>query len=381
MQNFDGSYSKTVPMSTEAREAFIEAKKMFKSLFGRAPRRNDRIFPHSYVDSIADTQRVMLQTLERANVRPELIYAYLKTGRVVAEPKNLTTIESKEYAEAIEEFFELKKRGAAVDDLINPKTPERVLSSALLNVLVICGYFVEEHINRNVLSSKKQARIELELAVSFAFVNFVKSLRSVSILLENGISYDANYLVRSLYENYLRIKFLYLNPAKTSQILGFDLADASGSSQHEKRSRKPPPFRNMAQAIDELQFFDSFYGELSEISHSQTATIRYFLSDDGYFNYLDINADFELSTLLGAHEICMRTLDCMYEHGSCPAYFKTDLLTALKRSFGAFLIGWGYLSEMDSRQMHSLSSAFLEQLATRYPSLKDNSGAAKPKSS
>jgi hypothetical protein len=149
---------------------------------------------------------------------------------VVAKPENLTTVEFEEYSAAISEFLRLRKRGASVDDLINPETPESILSSALLNVLIICSYFVEEYINSHVLKTENSSQAELDLAVSFAFVNFVKSLRSVSILLENGISYDANYLVRSLYENYLRIKFAYLNPSKASQILGFDITKPSHSS-------------------------------------------------------------------------------------------------------------------------------------------------------
>jgi Family of unknown function (DUF5677) len=379
MRNPDGSYSKSIPISSEVREALSEAKQQFKSMFGRAPRRSDRLFPHTYIDSLADTRRVMLQMLRTANIRPELIYAYLKTGRVVTKSQNLTTVEFEEYSAAIDEFLELREQGTSIDDLINPETPESILSSALLNVLIICGYFVEEYINTYVLTGENSRYAELDLAVSFAFVNFVKSLRSVSILLENGISYDANYLVRSLYENYFRIKFVYLNPSKASQILGFDTAEPSDSSGKEKRLRKPPPFKNMAETIGELQLFESFYGELSEISHSQTATIKHLLNDEGCFDYLNINADFEMSTLLSAHEICMRTLDCVYEHCSCPKNFKVDLFTALKRSFGAFLIGWLYLSEVDNRQMHSLSFELIEQLAVRHPSLRTIKEAAKRK--
>jgi hypothetical protein len=69
----------------------------------------------------------------------------------------------------------------------------------------------------------------------------------------------------------------------------------------------------------------------------------------------------------------------MYEYCPCQKYFKADLLTALKRSFGAFLIGWLYLSEMDNRQMHSLSSELIEQLTLRHPSLRTIKEAAKRK--
>lgn len=208
-------------------------------------------------------------------------------------------------------------------------------------------------------------------------MNFVKSLRSILTLLDNGISYDANYLVRSLYENYLRIKYVYLDSSRASQILGFDAAGSPKSEREPIKLRRPPPFKNIAQSIGELGVFESLYGELSQITHSQSVTIKHLLDGEGGFDFLSLNSDFELSTLLTAHEISIRILDCMYEHCSCPNPFKADLMTAMKRSFGAFLMGWLYVSEMDNCEMSRWSAALVDELSRRHSPLRKIKAAAR----
>lgn len=370
LRNQDGTYGKSIPLSEEAVEAFLEAKKLFVSIFGRPPRSNDRIFAHSYVDSLADHDRMMLQVMKEAQTPPQFIYAYLKTGRLVGNPENLTTAELTEYSAAIDEFFSLVEDGKSIEDLISPTEPVDILKSALLQTLTICGYFVAEYINKRAIVKKKQSDSGLELVTAFAFVNFTKSLRSISILLENGISYDANYLVRSLYENYLRVKYVYQDPSKVPRILGFDMNTSTSSQADLKKPRKPPPFKNIADALGEGGRFEAFYGALSEVAHSQIATLRHLINDEGHFDFLSINETFEMSTLLSAHEMCMSMLDTFHQFCRCPKYFKKDLLTALSKSFTAFSIGWAYVGEVEGRSMNSLSLELVKQLIHRYPLLK-----------
>jgi len=160
MRTPDGSYSKKMLASPEFCEAVKQAKRAFKSLFGRAMRPTDRAFPGGYIESLADTRRNTVQMLRATDCEPKVIYAYLKTGRVAPEPNDLTTVEFDQYVAAINEYFHYREQGASVEDLIDPETPERALTDALRNVLLICAYFVEEYINTYVLRGGGSSNVE-----------------------------------------------------------------------------------------------------------------------------------------------------------------------------------------------------------------------------
>jgi len=364
MRRPDGSYFKQIPISPQFVEGMNELKQAFKAMFDRPMRKTDRLFFNTYVESLSDTKTFTRRMMIASGTKPELIYAYLKTDIRAPEPQHLTTAQFRRYSDAIGEFFRLREQGYSVQDLIDPDGVERIATDALRNVLLISAYFVEEYINVYILAGGGSSKAESDFAVSVAFVNFVKSLRSVLVLLDNGIAYDANYLVRSLYENYLRIKYVYMDPSRASQVLGFDSHSATSVNP-----RKPPPFKNMALSIGELQLFEILYGELSEIAHSQSVTIKHLIDEEERFDYLNVNSDFELSTLLTAHEVCLRTLVCFHLHCSCPQHFKNDLLTAMKRSFSALIIGWIDVTATSGRAMPSCSAELIEQLAKRYRSL------------
>lgn len=208
-----------VPLNDDVIEAFRQASADFETIFNRKPRKYDPILIGKYTTSSEDLKRKTLRAFRVAKIRPELIYAYLQTGRIVKDPRLLTPPELAEYEDAITEFQRRVDAGTAVEELIDPETPERLLNTTLQEVQIIGGYYIEKYINSGVSKKKGAAQLNVEFVVAFAFVSFVKSLRSILILLENGVSYDANYLVRSLYENYLKIRYVYKNPAKADVFL------------------------------------------------------------------------------------------------------------------------------------------------------------------
>jgi len=109
--------SKAVPLNAEAQRAIQEQLRKFREKFGRDAGPEDPIF----FDPDADTPQPIskagldemtgqiLSAAGKAGVRPELIYAMKKTGRIVTESNQhlLTDEELQEWQDAIEEYVAL----------------------------------------------------------------------------------------------------------------------------------------------------------------------------------------------------------------------------------------------------------------------------------
>ena len=108
---------KTIPLNAEAQRAIQEQLRKFREKFGRDAGPEDPIF----FDPDADTPQPIskagldemtgqiLSAAGKAGVRPELIYAMRKTGRIVTESNQelLTDGELQEWQDAIEEYLAL----------------------------------------------------------------------------------------------------------------------------------------------------------------------------------------------------------------------------------------------------------------------------------
>ena len=109
--------SKPVPLNAEAQGAIQEQLRKFREKFGRDAGPEDPIF----FDPDADTPQPIskagldemtgqiLSAAGKAGIRPELIYAMRKTGRIVTESNQhlLTDEELQEWQDAIEEYLAL----------------------------------------------------------------------------------------------------------------------------------------------------------------------------------------------------------------------------------------------------------------------------------
>ena len=116
--------SKAVPLNAEAQRLIQQRRRKFREKFGREPRPEDPLFfdPDAEIPqpiSEAQQDESMAQILSaagRAGIRPELIYAMKKTGRMVTQWNQdlLTDQELQEWQEAIGEYFALieKQQGA-----------------------------------------------------------------------------------------------------------------------------------------------------------------------------------------------------------------------------------------------------------------------------
>jgi hypothetical protein len=214
-----GKLYKQIKLSPEAIASIKEAEAQFEEVFERKPRKHDPALLMKYLNSEADIKRVTLQAMRQADISPELIYAYLKTGRIVADISLLSTSEANDFYSAIAEFWEKMNQGASIDDLIGADIPEKDLRTTLQHIQIIGGYYVDKYMNSGFARKHAQSMMNAEFVVSFAFVSFIKCLRTIHTLLAEGISYDANYLVRALYENYLKIRYVYHAPSYADEII------------------------------------------------------------------------------------------------------------------------------------------------------------------
>jgi hypothetical protein len=110
------SKSRSVPLSAEMREALKQQTAAFKEKFGRDPGPEDPLFFDPHADTprpasesaeyLAEVDAAVLQAMQAANIRPELIYAWKRTGFIATEHnwELLTEAQRVEWTAAIEEF-------------------------------------------------------------------------------------------------------------------------------------------------------------------------------------------------------------------------------------------------------------------------------------
>ncbi len=104
-------------MKREMQEAIRSQLRLFREKFGREPGPDDPIF----FDPDADTPQPcgpeaadrlddqIIEAMSAAGVRPEVIYAFRKTGRIVTEDnwRLLSEADRKEWTDAVNEYLTL----------------------------------------------------------------------------------------------------------------------------------------------------------------------------------------------------------------------------------------------------------------------------------
>lgn len=99
-----GQCFRVVPLFEEGRQVLQGQRETFVKKQGREPRPEERVFedvPHAEY-----LEHVMVETMKKAAIRPELIYAYEKTGRIVTEANQrfLTKAQRAEWKAALLEY-------------------------------------------------------------------------------------------------------------------------------------------------------------------------------------------------------------------------------------------------------------------------------------
>lgn len=114
----NGAVTKSVPLNDGAMEAFEMQRQAFIEKFGREPEGDDPIFFDPDQDTpqpmsmamMDEMQDMMVEVMMKSGIRPEIIYAYKRTGFLLTEENyHLATPEDlAEWESAIDEFEVMK---------------------------------------------------------------------------------------------------------------------------------------------------------------------------------------------------------------------------------------------------------------------------------
>ena len=244
-----------------------------------------------------------MEALKAVDVAPSVAYATRKTGRIVTE-NNITKIPDTELAEwdaAIDDYYEKFERGENPFEGNSPFSREMLeVWSDLLQDLyaTIChlGRFLEKLPRRRIPSE--------DIFLQYYFVaRSLDTLRSVYRIFMSRYSDDVLSLIRSLYENFLRILFLRHHPGKAPDFFAITGVQVGTHEFAKFKNGKPDrriiiekatgkkfeghiSNRQMASSSDfsiDVEFYDHFYPYLSNFSHlTLDPNLEYFSMDLGF---------------------------------------------------------------------------------------------------
>jgi len=206
-------FYRSMKMHPKVAAALRQQERRFVETFGRKPRKDDPVFFD--MPSATEVEERMVDVMAKAGIRPELIYAYIKTRGLIVTAENRDLIPDKDLAEwqaAIDEFraAENIRTRYQPDPFIRalnqlPKELER--AETFLHIII------QEHgIARNISEKETGACHSLHDYVFLCATKGLKTLRAIKHLLPDGFGEDSLTLCRSIYENYLAINYVINHP-------------------------------------------------------------------------------------------------------------------------------------------------------------------------
>lgn len=289
--------------------------------------------------------------MQRAGVRPHLIYAYQKTGGLLLTRKNeklATTKDIEDWDAAIEEYYWLEK---------NPPEPHPVeVLLALLNEeldsCIICLGYVLEYGN-DPGAKRISSSSEFFKADDYALIcatKSMKTLRAIKALLDQNIGADSLALARHLMENYLHIVYAIAHPEMLKHVVDAQIGLKLGTHKFARTSngrvdsrrilRKSDgaeflghiSYHKMAESsphAEDLELFDYVYSFLSEYTHPSFAGAALVLGKQGILDSLSN----ELQSEALFYSICFAAM-ILDELRRLPLFSqnaKDDISTVMKR--------------------------------------------------
>jgi hypothetical protein len=371
-----GEILRVVKLGDETLEAIERNLQEFEETFGRKPRKNDRLFFQSYSISERDIDRQAISAMKSAGINPLHAYVYRKTQRIVRDIKLLTPDELKEHKAVCQEFYDSVEAGADPYVLGYPDTVDDHLLEEMAKTHIVGGYFIDNHFNRYRRVSREVDDVETVAAA--LSINFVRSLKSVHVLLKNDISYDAYNLLRSMYENYLSLKYVYRYPSEASAFLA-QLGVELGTHEYAvSRSGDPVQSRiiekssgaliefpsrwRMALKLDNIdrEMYKELYRSFSSFSHSDMSNIAIFLKD-GRFDYH--NQGFTLDAAIKCNLLILLMFSCLEQNSTCRVYLRRDLKFLCRRTFVSILGAVKFLEEVEQLKLPEIGWSILKVTA------------------
>ena len=219
---------RSVPIPPLLIRQLKQQQKEFKDYFGRKPGKGDRVFFKQFDESSEDHYwETTIETALSVGVRPATVYAMKKTGLfpVEGELDRFTQLELDEFEVAAEEYKALKKRG--VDPLLrNPPFSEAQSRkfSELIKLVSRAPLILASIVDRGSMRPIQPVNF-FQLLFATQALHFLKRFRlALSLDYFDG----EEGITRSIYEAFLRIRYLRYAPQKVEIFLA--LAGVGGGA-------------------------------------------------------------------------------------------------------------------------------------------------------
>ncbi len=342
-------------MNRRMREIIDQQAATFRQHFEREPGAGVPIFLAKYLYSEQDLERETVAAMEAAGMDPALIYAYKKTGYIQLESQlhRYTGAAIAEWDEAVAEF---DLQGGEPDEgpeaLLFDNTLKS-LSEEFESFIYALGLANDNYFNTDLCSDSFVDQKSILSATQYQALcasRVHRTLRTVMLLEEKHLSEDMLKLARSIYESYLHMVVVQMNPQSLETLVDSIVGIRRGTHTYKKRKnggedkrviieiasgREVPSQMSafkMAESspfAEDVEFFDFFYSTTSELIHPSVFSLDGYISAHG----LDpVKPHMHEEAILFTVCVAAMVIDWIPRMGRCPPQVAADCRTVVRRS-------------------------------------------------
>jgi len=232
-----GKVHKALKIHPRLKPVLEDAASRFRKMFGRKPGPGDPVLFDQHLIGEDEYWQHARTAGQAAGIREELIFAWRRSGFIVGQHsrKLMPENEYQEWKEAIDEYFTLKEDGADpffVFTYLSAKEYDhyKALVEQLDHAIIALGF---------ALTDPKRSK---EPATYFRYLLMSRSLRSLRTIREMyNTRYDDDCLsiARAVYEAYLRMKLLRIEPASAERFAAMLAHEMGAYKTKLKKSGQP----------------------------------------------------------------------------------------------------------------------------------------------
>ena len=210
-----GNVRKKLKVHPRLKPVLEDARVEFRQMFGREPGRSDPIAFNQHLTGEHDFWQQAKTVAGVAGVREELIFAWRRSGFIVGEHSRalMPDSEYQEWEDAIDEYFLLKEGGfdpfyvftyLSGDEYDKYKSLVKLLD----NTIIALGF---------ALTNPKRFNDSASYFRYLLLGRAIRSLRTIREMYNTRYDDDSLAIARAVYEAYLRMKLLRLDPTSSGR--------------------------------------------------------------------------------------------------------------------------------------------------------------------
>lgn len=367
----NGEIFQEIPINEEVMDIFKKELANFKSIYNREPEDSDLIF--SSFPSEKYLTKELSEIMHENNIRPELIYAFEKTGLLVNELNIdlLAEQDLQEWEDAIDEYHEII---APFQDDLNKYKKEsenniKELSSSIEKSIVILELIIYKYGEAKNIKNENKGDYVLQDFIFLCLTKSLKSLKAIKLLNGEYFGQDILVIVRTIYENYLNISFLIKNPEKIHDLVtakvGLKTGDCKYKYIKQKEKKKKMILHIKTGKLFEKHISISFmasntieqidneihkflYDYLSDFSHPSIFAIEAYLDEHKFDSY---NSEREYHSYLYTTYSSFLLLDCFFFFSSIEKRIKKDIFNIIHPMAKLLQINFQQLEYDENKQL------------------------------